>query len=473
LNNETAPTGIEDDQERKFCRIIDTAIDDLIQQTEVECVKMKDLYDDKRLFEDLCHVDALRQGFKAVRKNKGAPGVDGVTVSDFERNVNEELRQLKEELISWAYRPKPVRRVEIPKPNNKGVRLLGLPSVRDRVVQATIKQLIEPLFEPTFSPNSYGFRPGRSQRQAVQGACEIVKSGKPMVVDIDLSKFFDRIQHDRLISTLRQTIKDKRLLRIIGLTLRSGIMKDGLTSPSKEGVVQGSPLSPILSNIVLDELDKELERRELSFCRFADDCNIFVGSHKAAERVMNSVSHYIETRLKLLINQDKSQVASAEKVKFLGLTIVSGMIAISKQSMNRAMEKVKFLTPRWTHMTLNKTMGELNQWYRGWASYFSMTHYPSQLKRIEAHIRRRLRSRLIDQQKSKRNLARKLIKRGVKRPIVNKSVYSNKKRWALSGTFAVSLAYPNDFFVKEIGQVIGSDKRQPHWLEVNCWIKLT
>lgn len=327
---------------------------------------------------------------------------------------------LKEELISWSYRPLPVRRVEIPKPNNKGVRLLGLPSVRGRVVQATIKQLIEPLFEPTFSPNSYGFRPGRSQRQAVQAACEIVKSGKPMIVDIDLSKFFDRIQHDRLISTLRQTIKDKRLLRIIWLTLRSGIMKDGLTSPSKEGVVQGSPLSPILSNIVLDELDKELERRELSFYRFADDCNIYVGSHKAAKRVMNSVSDYIETRLKLLVNQDKSQVAPADKVKSL--------------------------TPRGTHMTLNKTMGEINQWSRGWASYFSMTHYPSQLKRIEAHIRRRLRSRLIDQQKSKRNLARKLIKRGVKRPIVFKSVYSNKKRWALSSTFAVSLAYPVDYF---------------------------
>lgn len=433
---------------------------------------MQHLIDDKRLFEDLCHVEALRQGFKAVRRNQGAPGIDDVTISDFERNLNKELRRLAEELRSWTYRPMPVKRVEIPKSGNKGVRLLGLPSVRDRVVQATIKQLIEPLFEPGFSQNSYGFRPGRNQRQAVQAACNIVRSGKPYVVDIDLSKFFDRIHQDRLMSRLGQSIRDRRLLRIIGITLRSGIMKHGLVSPSKEGVVQGSPLSPLLSNIVLDELDKELQRRGLAFCRFADDCNIFVGSHKAAERVMNSISQYIEKRLKLVVNRDKSQVAPSGKVKFLGMTIVDGTIAISKQAMSKAMAQVKALTPRGTHLTLEKTMAEINRWYRGWANYFAMTQYPAQLARIEAHIRRRLRSRLIDQQKSQRNLFGKLIKRGASRHMASK-VYSNNKRWVLSNSMAVTRAYPNRFFVKELGQLVSSDKRRPHWFEVNRWINLS
>ncbi len=432
---------------------------------------MQYLIDDKRLFDDLCHVQALYQGFRAVRRNKGAPGIDGVTVYDFERYLDKELRQLSEELRNWTYRPMPVKRVEIPKPGNKGVRLLGLPSVRDRVVQATIKQLIEPLFEPLFSQHSYGFRPGRSQRQAVQAACDIVNSGKAYVVDIDLSKFFDRVHQDRLMSRLRQSIRDTRLLRLIGITLRSGIMKHGLVSPSTEGVVQGSPLSPLLSNIVLDELDVELQRRGLAFCRFADDCNIFVGSHKAAERVMNSVSYYIEKRLKLVVNWDKSQVAPSSKVKFLGMTIIHGSIAISKQAMNKAMAQVKMLIPRGTHLTLEKTMAEINRWYRGWANYFAMTQYPAQLSRIESHIRRRLRSRLIDQQKSQRNLHRKLIKRGASSQTARK-VYSNNKRWVLSNCMAVTRAYSNKFFVKEVGQYISSDRQLSHWFEINRWIKL-
>jgi len=225
-----------------------------------------------------------------VRKNKGSPGVDGVTIEEFGSRLNEELTQLKEELESWCYKPSPVRRVEIPKPGGKGIRLLGVPTVRDRVVHATLKALLEPIFEPLFSEHSYGFRPRRNQRQAVEAARRIVASGKPYVVDIDLSKFFDRIHHDRLIARLGQQIDDKRILRLIGLLLRSGIMANGLVTPSLEGAVQGSPLSPLLSNIVLDELDKELERRGLEFCRFADDCNLFVKTPKAAQRVMEGIS---------------------------------------------------------------------------------------------------------------------------------------------------------------------------------------
>jgi group II intron reverse transcriptase/maturase len=415
-------------------------------------------------FEKLCSLDYLETGFKAVKKNKGAPGIDGITIEEFEENLSKELIRLKWELENWKYEAQPVRRVEIPKPGrNAGVRLLGVPCVRDRVVQATLKLILEPIFEATFSDSSYGFRPGRNQRQAVEAARSIAANGKEHVVDIDLSKFFDRVHHDRLIHRLSKQIPDKRILRLIGMTLRSGVMKDGLYSASSEGTVQGGPLSPLLSNVVLDELDKELERRGLSFCRYADDCNIFVGSAKAAERVMASIGKFIENRLKLKINREKSKVALSKYVKFLGMTIVAGALFISTVSMQRAMAKVKELTPRGSHMRLEATIERINQWYVGWSGYYRMTYAPSQLRRIEAHLRRRLRSRLVDHQKKRRYLVDKLVKRGVKRQIAAKTVFSNKGRWALSHTYAVERAYPNRWFIKEMGLKIRSDKGYAHW----------
>jgi RNA-directed DNA polymerase len=430
--------------------------------------------DGRNLFEKLCSLEILGEGFKAVKRNKGAPGIDGVTVEEFGNRLDEELTQLKREIENWDYRPRPVQRVEIPKPGkNAGVRLLGIPCVRDRVVQATLKLILEPILDPLFSDNSYGFRPGRNQRQAVETAQKIVRTGKEYVVDIDLSKFFDRVHHDRLITRLSQHIPDKRILRIIGMTLRSGVMKDGLFSPTSEGTVQGGPLSPLLSNVVLDELDKELERRGLEFCRFADDCNIFVKSQKAAERVMDSISRFIENKLKLVVNQEKSKVALSRYVKFLGMTIIAGTIAVSVASMNRAMTKVKELTPRGTHMTLERTIQCINRWYIGWSAYYRMTQYPNQLRRIEAHIRRRLRSRLVGQQKRKRHLFNKLIKRGIPRRSAAKTVFSNKGRWALSHTFVLERAYPNRWFINEMGQRIRSDERHPHWFPPDLWIRVT
>lgn len=353
-----------------------------------------------RLFEELCSMTYLSVAFTFVKRNKGKPGIDGVSIQDFEANLEEELSQLQQDLASWTYKPLPVRRVEIPKPEGKGVRLIGIPTVRDRVVQTAMKMLLEPIFEPHFSAHSYGFRSGRSQHMAVKAAQQIINSGKPYVVDIDLSKFFDRIHHDRLISRLGQRISDKRILRLIGLMLRSGVMINGVVSPSAEGAVQGGALSPLLSNIVLDELDQELEKRGLEFCRYADDCNIFVKTPKAAERVMAKVSQFIEKKLKLKVNQEKSKVAHSEVVKFLGFTVVNGSIAIARKALKTAMSQVKALTPRGTHKTLESTIREINQWYKGWANYFSLTCYPSQLRTVEAHIRRRLRARLVDQQKA-------------------------------------------------------------------------
>ena len=243
---------------------------DCCNKSEINAMSL--LSEEPRLFDSLCSTLYLGVGFELVKKNKGAPGIDGVSIEDFEANLDEELSQLQQELCNWTYQPSPVRRVEIPKPDGKGVRLLGIPTVRDRVVQTTLKLLLEPIFEPGFSPHSYGFRPGRSPHQAVEAAQRIVNSGKPYVVDIDLSKFFDRINHDRLIARMGEKVTDKRILRLVGIMLRSGVMVNGVVNPSKEGAMQGGPLSPLLSNIVLDELDKELENRGLDFCRFADDC---------------------------------------------------------------------------------------------------------------------------------------------------------------------------------------------------------
>jgi RNA-directed DNA polymerase len=430
-------------------------------------------FEDKRsLFEMILDIYNLKTAFKGVKKNKGAPGIDGITIEEYEKNLEEELNQLKEEVQSWSYKPTPVKRVEIPKPNGKGTRNLGIPIIKDRVLHMAIKLVIEPILEPTFSKNSYGFRPGRNQQQAVQEAKRIVESGKEFVVDIDLSKFFDRINHDRLIHRLKAHIVDTRVLRLIGMILRSGVMIDGIKMPTEEGSVQGSPLSPLLSNVVLDELDKELEQRGLEFCRFADDCNIFTKTERAAERIMASIKKFIEKKLKLKVNEEKSKTAKSDQVKFLGMTIVKGTIAISKAALNKAMEKVKELIPRGTNLAIEQAVEKINSWYRGWASYFKMTQYPAQLKFIEAHIRRRLRARIVSQQKKKRNLVAKLIKRGVAKKQAASTVYTNRKTWALSHTKAVERAFPNRWFSDILKQIIMSDKKLAHWFGQDVWVKL-
>lgn len=427
----------------------------------------------QRLFERICSTEELQLAFKAVKRNGGAPGVDGVSIDEFEENLLQELSLLKKELESWTYESSPVRRVEIPKSGGAGVRLLGIPTTRDRVLYASIKAVIEPLFEPLFSESSYGFRPKRNQRQAVEAAQKIVQSGKEYTVDLDLSNFFDCISHDRLIHRLGLTITDKRVLRLIGITLRSGIMKDGMVSASMKGSVQGSPLSPLLSNVVLDELDKELERRGLEFCRFADDCNIFTKSEKAAERVMQSITKFIEKRLKLVVNRDKSKVAKSQFVKFLGMTIIAGTLIISQKSIANAMDKVKELTPRGTSDTIESTIDKINSWYVGWSSYYKMTQYPQQLLKIEAHLRRRLRSRIVSQQKRRRHLCEHLVKRGIPKGQAAKTAFSNRGRWALSHTSVVAKAYPNNWFIQTLGLKVRSDAKLPHWFSLKTWVKWT
>lgn len=427
---------------------------------------------EQELFEKLCNLTYLREGFETVKTNKGAPGIDKQTIDDFERELSANLKRLREDLEGWTYQPLPVRHVEIPKPGG-GTRPLGIPCIRDRVVQATMKMLLEPILDPLFSEHSYGFRPGKGQQQAVAAAKRIVTSGKEYIVDIDLAKFFTTINHDRLMSRLADVIEDKRILRLIGITLRSGVMKNGLVSTTTEGAPQGSPLSPLLSNFVLDELDRELEKRNLEFCRFADDCNIFVKTQKAADRVMQNVSEFIEKKLKLVVNKEKSKVSLSQRVKFLGITIIAGAIAISAQSMARAMDKVESLTPRGTHLTLEETIKRINSWYTGWSAYYKMTEYPSQLAMIEAHTRRRLRARFIRQQKSRRNLFNKLVSRGVPRKQAASAAFSNMSCWGLSHTRAVEKAYSNKWFIGMMGLKTRSSEKHHHWRHLKEWIKLT
>ena len=426
---------------------------------------------ERDLFLKICGFDTLLKAFKFVKRNKGAPGIDGITIKEYEENLEENIQQLRQEVLNWTYKPTPVKRVEIPKAGGKGMRMLGIPIIKDRILHMAIKMVLEPIIDPTFSENSFGFRPGRNQQQAVHQAQKIVQSGKEYVVDIDLSKFFDRINHDRLIHRLKSHINDTRILRLIGIILRGGIMIDGVKTPSEEGSIQGSPLSPLLSNVVLDELDKELEGRDLEFCRFADDCNIFVRSEKSAERVMTSIKKFIEKKLKLKVNEEKSKTAKSNQVKFLGMTIINGTIAIAKATYKKAMDKVKDLIPRGTHLPIEKTMQEINKWFRGWSSYFKMTEYPSQLKGIEAHIRRRIRARIVYQQKKKRNLVQLLMKRGIKKQKANKTVYSNRRTWNLSHTSVLDRAFPIDWFIKA-GQWIISNKQMGHWFGIEKWVKL-
>jgi RNA-directed DNA polymerase len=423
--------------------------------------------------EEICDKAILRRAFKLVKRNKGAPGIDGKTIEAYEANLDEELDQLRNEILNWKYKPKPVKRVEIPKPDGKGVRLLGIPIVKDRILHMAIKMVLEPIIDPKFSDSSFGFRPKRNQRQAVEAAHKIVQNGKEFVVDIDLSKFFDRINHDRLIHQLKIHVQDKRVLRLIGMILRCGIMIEGSLTKPEEGSVQGSPLSPLLSNVVLDELDKELERRGLEFCRYADDCNIFVKSKKAADRVMSTIKKFIEKKLKLKVNDEKSKTAKSNQVKFLGMTIYKGTIAISQKALKIGREKVKQLIPRRSHKTLEETIDITNKWYQGWASYFKMTHYPFQLKVIEAHIRRRLRARIVSNQKKRKHLYKLLLKRGMPTTKARDTAFSNRKVWDLSHSVGLEHAFRNKWFIEELGQLIFSDRCLPGWFAISVKVKLT
>jgi RNA-directed DNA polymerase len=368
------------------------------------------------MLEQLLSRENLLEALKRVEANKGSHGVDGMSVKLLREHIKQNWLTIRQAIEEGTYQPNPVRRVEIPKPNGGGVRMLGIPTVTDRMLQQAIAQVLTPLFDPQFSEHSYGFRPKRRGHDAVRKAKEFMKEGYRFVVDLDLEKFFDRVNHDRLMMKIAEKVEDKKVLLLIRKYLQSGVMENGIVKPTSEGAPQGGPLSPLLSNVVLDELDKELEKRGHRFVRYADDCNIYVKTKRAGERVKASVTQFIETKLKLKVNQAKSAVDRPWKRKFLGFSFSVNKepkVRIAKQSLQKAQAKIREITSRRKSMKMDERIKELNQYLIGWCGYFSLADTPSVFQGMDEWIRRRLRMCLWKQWKKPKTKVKRLLSLGV------------------------------------------------------------
>lgn len=390
----------------------------------------------------------LISALKRVERNKGSHGVDNMPVQNLRKYVTEHWTNLRSSLESGTYEPSPVRRVEIPKPDG-GVRLLGIPTVVDWFIQQAIAQELSKVFDPTFSDLSYGFRPQRNAHQAVRQAKQYITEGNRWVVDMDLEKFFDKVNHDKLMGLLAKSIKDSTLLRLIKRYLKSGIMVNGICVRSIEGTPQGGPLSPLLANIILNELDKELEKRGHSFVRYADDFHIYVSSQKAGHRVMYSVTEFIEKKLHLKVNREKSAVERPWKRKFLGFSFTphrKPKVRIHKKSMDRMKDKVRELTSRSKGWSMEHRLRKLNQYLTGWCGYFSLADTKSVFDKLDRWIRRRLRMCAWKDWKLPKTRKRKLISLGVPRNKAHEWANSRKAYWRISGSPVLMKTLDNSFW---------------------------
>jgi RNA-directed DNA polymerase len=387
----------------------------------------------QHLMEAICDPDNIEAALRAVVRNKGAPGVDGITVKQLPGMLKARWSEIEDQLLQGRYQPQPVLRVKIPKPDG-GTRNLGIPTVIDRVIQQALLQRLQPQWDPTFSEHSYGFRPGRSAHQAVAQAQAYVIDGYRFVVDIDLAKFFDRVNHDRLMAAMAERISDRRVLRLVRGYLTAGVLDGGLFEESREGTPQGGPLSPLLSNLVLNELDRELERRGHRFVRYADDCNIYVRSEKAGRRVMASLTRFIEGRLKLQINAEKSAVARPWQRSFLGFTVKDDPLfrrCIADKAVARFKRRVRALTGRHRGVSLERMIGELVPYLRGWAGYFNFSQ-SRELPSLDGWIRRRLRCVAWVQWKTRGQRYRELRRLNVPERSASAAIFSPKGPWRLS-----------------------------------------
>ena len=401
-----------------------------------------------RLMEEICERENLKQALQQVKANKGSAGVDGMTVGGITDYLKQHWPAIREQLLSGTYEPKPVRRVEIPKPDG-GVRKLGIPTVLDRLIQQAVMQVLQRQWDSTFSDHSYGFRPGRSAHQAVAQAQQYIAAGYGWVIDLDLEKFFDRVNHDKLMGQIAKRVEDKRLLKLIRAFLNAGVMENGLVSPSVEGTPQGGPLSPLLSNLVLDELDRELERRGHRYVRYADDSNIYVRSERAGQRVMESITRFITQKLNLKVNETKSAVARPQERKFLGFSFTDGpdiKRTIAPKALERFKHRIREVTLRAKGVSLETTIAELASYLRGWRSYFGFCETPYVLIQLTRWVRLRLRAAMWRQWKTPRRRRAALLELGVRPRLANNTAGSGLGPWYLARAKALSVGLSNAHF---------------------------
>jgi len=402
-----------------------------------------------KLIEQMIERENLNAAWRRVRSNKGAPGIDGRGFDETETLIREHWNEIREHLLAGTYVPKAVKRVEIPKPGG-GKRKLGVPTILDRFIQQAVLQVLAPIFEPGFSAHSYGFRPGRSAHEAVRQAQRYQEEGKRIVVDIDLESFFDEVNHDLLMGRIRRRVRDKRMLKLIRAFLRSGVMEGGLTQTTEKGTPQGGPLSPLLSNILLDDLDKELERRGHCFCRYADDCNIYVATRRSGERVMESMTQFIEKKLKLKVNRSKSAVDRPVKRTFLGFSFTiqkKPKIRVPKKSTKKMKGKLKDLFREGRGRNLFFFIKDrLNPVLRGWINYFRLAETKGYAEELDSWIRRRLRAILWRQWKRPRTRFRRLVAAGLSEQRARASSGNGHGPWFNAGASHMNAAFPKRTF---------------------------
>lgn len=404
-----------------------------------------------RLMEEIVSRANMQKAYNRVVSKKGAAGVDSMSTGQLKGYLQTDWPRIKEELLNGTYIPQPVRKVEIPKPGG-GTRILGIPTVLDRLIQQAVHQELSPLFEPGFSASSYGFRPGKSAHQAVQAARKAVESGLRWVVDIDLAKFFDRVNHDILMSRVTRKVKDKRVLHLIRSYLQAGLFEGGVITQRVEGTPQGGPLSPLLSNILLDELDKELEKRNHTFCRYADDCNTYVRTRRSAERVMTSITTFLETRLKLTVNQDKSAVDRPWKRVFLGYGMTyhrTPKLKVGEKALDRIKAKIREISRKGRGKNLKRVIEEITPILRGWSNYFKLSEVKKPFEELDGWIRRKLRCILWRQWKRPFTRVKKLMQRGLSETRAWRSALNKRGPWWNSGASHMNHAFDTSYFTKQ------------------------
>ena len=425
-------------------------VKECVKRTETKCKENEYPEGTENLVENMVERGNMTTAYERVKRNAGSAGIDGMATEELMTYLRTEWAGIKKELLEGKYKPQPVRRVEIPKPNG-GMRQLGIPTVVDRLIQQAMYQILEPIFEPMFSEHSYGFRKNRGAHDAIKACKKYVQEGRKYVVDTDIRKFFDEVNHKILLGKIRKRIRDKKMMHLIKSYLEAGVMTGGIVEPSEKGTPQGGPISPLLSNIMLDELDKELEKRGHFFARYADDCNIYVKSKRAGVRVYKSISKFLGNKLKLMVNAEKSSVDYVNRRKFLGYTILSGKetkIGVAKESVRRIKGGIKEIFETKKYLPIGKLVEKLNERIVGWIEYFKLADTKTFAEEIDEWVRRKLRRKIWKDWKYPWTKARNLIQAGIKKERAYISGFNERGNWWNAGAKHMSQAFPIEYFRK-------------------------